>query len=60
MASDFTLSGGSVKALTGLANGTFLAVWNGAGNVPMAQTYDFERRRGEEPSRLPPDRMAKN
>jgi Ca2+-binding RTX toxin-like protein len=42
MLSEITLANGSVTALTALANGTFLTVWNGAGNVPTAQIYNFD------------------
>lgn len=54
MPAEITLASGSVKALTALANGTFLAVWNGAGNVPTAQFYNFDGTKKGGPVALAP------
>lgn len=52
MSSEITLASGSVTALTALANGTFLTVWNGAGNVPTAQIYHFDGTKKGAPIQL--------
>ena len=40
--SEMILAGGGATGLTALANGTFLIAWNGSGNAPTAQIYNFD------------------
>jgi Ca2+-binding RTX toxin-like protein len=60
MSSEITLASGSATALTALANGTFLTVWNGAGNVPTAQIYNFDGTKRGGPITLASGSIAEN
>ena len=60
MSSEITLANGSVMALTALANGTFLTVWNGASNVPTAQIYNFDGTTKGGPIQLAPGSTGQN
>jgi len=39
---EVTLAVGGIQALTALADGTFIAIWNAPGNIPTAQIYNSD------------------